>query len=167
MKKLFILLIVALAMFFATNDVFCATPPVKYEVLKEGGKRLWYAPWIIEYNRVEWTLCPTCENASGRLECTGEGPNRCKLPTSVSSPISINDNMFDGEIIHEICNEINEFVDKSISEKKSDGTVSKKYLLKTTEDKEKLIVFYTSWKNANCKTGDVKYTISIEEIYSK
>lgn len=157
MKKIKILFVL-FALFFISTSSFCKD----IEVVKENGKRTVITFWKITYRNVHYDPCGgSC--GQGLLNCQYPGNETCEIPYSSGSSV-IGNNTYSDELLNKICNEILDLVDESVFGGRSDGNVSIKVKTKTIDGEDMILAFSASWKDADIRTGDVRYVIKINEL---
>lgn len=158
MKKIYFLFLVIICILISST-----TFSKEVQIIKYNGHRAVLTFWKVTYYKVQYTQ-KDANNNLWQLWCENPGNNNCRKTASSGKPIVIGMNEYSEELFNEVLNEIMDMVDESIFNGKSDGSVGKKIVTNTIGGKEKTLAFSASWKNADVKTGDVKYSVFINEI---
>lgn len=156
MKKIYFLLLI-IGCVLISSSVFSR----EVQIIKQGGQRQVITFWKVTYKTVSFTQT---DGNLWTLACYGEGSETCKKSGVLGNSIIIDKHEYSEVLFNEVLNEIMDIVDESIFNGKTDGTVGKKIATKTIDGKDKILAFSASWKNADAKTGDVQYSIIINEL---
>lgn len=156
MKRIYLLLCICVCILISFSSF-----SKEVQVIKTNGHRAVITFWKVTYKMV--TYSQTNGNL-WTLQCSDPGSENCRQTTYSGKPIVIGMHEYSEKLFNEVLSEVMDMVDESIFDGKSEGYVGKKISTQTTDGKDKVLTFSASWKNANIKTGDVNYSIIINEL---